>query len=156
MKTIAYFSLILGLASCGNPSLSGVPQSTLYETVRLFVDSVGTTMTNAPAIGTELTNNSSRAYVDLTNFVSARGQFSSSLTSTLVTCRIEYSIDDGNNWNTLVSDFAASTVANAAAKSSFTTIPTQARREVLVRALIAGDGVLDPVIRFISLDLSGN
>ncbi len=156
MKTIAAILLLLAVSSCGNPSLSGVTQTTVYETVRVFMDNTGVTMTAAPAIGAEPANNVSRMYIDLTDYASARAQFISSLASALISCRIEYSLDDGSTWNTLVSNFAASAVASTANKSPFETIPTAARTDVLIRAVISGNGALNPIIRYISLDLRGS
>lgn len=155
------WTLPMFLAACGNPSLSGVPLALpdpkypVWESVRMLMDATGVTMTNAAAVGTEITNNNSRIYVDLTDFEQARGQFVSSLTSTVVNCRIEYSLNDGTDWVTLVPNWAASAVANTITKSAFATIPTEARTDVLLRALIVGDGVLDPIVRYISLDLKG-
>jgi hypothetical protein len=156
MKNIAYILLLLVAPSCGNPSLTGVAQTTAYETVRLFMDNTGVTMTAAPAIGAEPANNVSRTYVDLTYFSSARAQFTSSLANNIINCRIEYSLDDGSTWSTLVSNFAASAVAQTANKSNFETIPTAARTDVLVRGIIVGNGALNPIIRYISLDLKGS
>lgn len=171
MKPIFWFGLFL-LAACGNPSFTGLPvtedpdgetsetpadptEIPLYENVRLFMDSTGITMTNAAVIGTELTNNNSRIYVDLTDFTQVRGQFVSSLTSATVYCRIEYSLNDGGAWATLVPNFVASTSANITSKSAFVTIPDAARTDVLLRALIGGDGVLDPIVRYVGVDLKG-
>ncbi len=154
-------SLPLLLAACGNPSLSGVPLALpdpLYPTylnVRMFGDNTGVTMTAAPVGGTELTNNVSRMYLDMTDFQQVRGQFVSTLTSTVINCRIEYSLDDGSNWLTLVPNFAASSSANITAKSPYNEIPADARTDVLVRALIVGNGALNPIIRYVGLDLMG-
>ena len=173
MKTLL-FSLMFVLAACGKPELSGIPSLVLpdgsipeedtpatptiipfWESVRLFMDATGATMTNAVAIGAEIPNNNSRMYLDLTDFTQVRAQFISSLTSSVVACRIEYSLNDGGVWNTLVPNFSAGTLANVANKSAFVTIPDAARTDVLVRALIAGDGALDPIVRYIGLDLKG-
>jgi hypothetical protein len=151
--------LLLFISGCGNPSLSGVVTTstpTYFDTYRLFSDSVGITMTNAAAVGTEISTNLSRSYVDFTAYPQVRAQFASSLGTAAVLCRIEYSTNDGTSWSTLVSDFASSTTVNGSTKSSWATVPTAARGDVLVRAMIVGDGVLDPVIRYVSLDVSTN
>ncbi len=156
-------SLPFLLTACGNPSLSGVPipavvpdpEYSVFESVRIFTDAAGVTMTAAPIGGNELTNNVSRLYVDLTDFQTVRGQFVSSLTSAVINCRIEYSLDDGGIWATLVPNFAASTSANITAKSAYIEIPSEARTDVLIRALIVGNGALNPIIRYVGIDLKG-
>jgi hypothetical protein len=153
MKKVAILVLLLLTSSCGNPSLTGT--TTLWESYRIFNDAAGVTMTNAAAAGAEIPSSASRAYVDLTNFYYVRAQFTSSLGSTTINCRIEYSLNSGASWNTLVPNFAASASAFDANKSDFAVIPSDARGDVLVRALIVGNGVLDPVIGYVGIDLKG-
>ena len=137
---------------CGGPSVEYAGQLSVPETVlTLFSDAVGVTMTNAAVAGTELTGNISRTYLDLSTYSMVRGQFASSLTSTLVNCRIEYSLDNGTSWSTLIPNFAASIVANAHNNSPWTNIPSSAKTGVLLRALIVGNGVLDPVIKYVRI-----
>lgn len=147
---------LLAASGCGNTTVEGllateVDSSGLFFTV--FQDATGVTMTNAAVAGTEITSNVSRAYADLTGFAEARAQFSSSLTSATINCRIEFSIDNGGSWSVLVPNFAASTTANANSKSAWVTIPSNAATEVLLRAMIVGNGVLDPVIRYVRVEV---
>ncbi|MBK9295072.1 MAG: hypothetical protein IPM57_11650 [Oligoflexia bacterium] len=153
-KIFLIITLTLMHVGCGNPSVEYNPSggsSHPEKVFTLFSDTTGVTMTNAPAIGSEITNNMSRAYVDLATFSQVRGQFSNSLATTLVFCRLEYSLDDGTNWDTLVSDFASNGVANGHAYSDWAEIPSAAKANVLVRAVIVGNGVLDPIIRHVRL-----
>lgn len=117
--------------------------------ITLFSDATGVTMTNAAVAGTEPANNISRTVVSLPLATQVRAHFASSLTSATVRLRIEYSLNSGSNWLPLVPEFAASTSANANSLSPWSNIPTDARTTVLLRALVLGDGVLDPVIRYI-------
>ncbi|MCC6277226.1 MAG: hypothetical protein IT289_04845 [Oligoflexia bacterium] len=144
------------MTACGNPSVEYNPEgstsSDIPETVlTLFSDAAGVTMTNAAAAGTELTGNISRAYIDLSSYTMIRGQFSSSLASATINCRIEYSTNNGGSWSTLVPNFAAAAVANAHNNSAWVEIPDAAKTGVLLRALTVGDGVLDPIIKYVRI-----
>jgi hypothetical protein len=146
----------LVITACGNPSVEYSPESSessgIPETVlTLFSDSAGVTMTNAAAAGTELTGNISRAYIDLSTYTMIRGQFSSSLASAVINCRIEYSLNNGGSWSTLVPNFTAAAVANAHNNSAWIAIPEAAKTGVLLRALTVGDGVLDPIIKYVRI-----
>ena len=152
-------SVCLGasLVGCGSASVEGLTATTVtdpnVELFTLFQDATGVTMTNAAAAGTEISSNVSRAYVDLTGYTEARGQFSSSLTSALVNCRVEFSLDNGTSWSVLIANFAATTVANSNSKGSWGDIPSNAQTGVLLRAVILGNGVLDPVIRYVRVEV---
>jgi hypothetical protein len=154
---IAATATCLAFSGCGNPSVEYNPQTEtstiepISETT-LFSDAVGITMTNAAAAGTEPSGNISRASIDLTSYSMIRAQFASSLNSALIFCRIEYSLNSGGAWSTLISNFAAAAVVDAHNVSSWATIPTAAKANVLLRAVIVGNGVLDPVIRYVRLE----
>ncbi len=160
MKKVFHFAFLITFGyfavGCGDPSVeyqqateTSAPQQVFV--MSLFSDAAGITMTNAAAAGTELAGNVSRAHIDFSAFTMVRAHFASSLTSATVACRIEYSTNNGSSWATLISNFAASTSANANNNSSWTSIPTGARGEILLRALIVGDGALDPIIKYVRL-----
>ena len=161
-RAIALLSAVLTLACApGGPSTTFSAEEASEESsqspdepefsLTLFSDATGITMTNATALGTEPANNVSRAAVSLPQASQVRAHFASSLTWTTIRLRIEYSLNAGTSWTTLVPEFAASSSANANSTSDWSNIPEEAKTTVLLRALILGDGVLDPVIRYIRL-----
>ncbi len=157
-KQVATACLTLTMLSgCGDATISGLSEDTVTEPdvvlFSIFQDATGVTMTNAAALGTEITSNVSRAYVDLTGYSEARGQFTSSLTSAVVNCRVEFSLDNGTSWSVLIPNFAASTVANSNSRGVWGEIPSNAQSSVLLRAVIVGNGVLDPVIRYVRVEV---
>lgn len=151
-KLLSFLMGVLMLSSCGDPSVQYDPATGIQEIVStLFSDGTGVTMTNAAVAGTEITNYVSRAYIDLSSYTMVRAQFASSLTSALINCRIEYSLNNGSTWSTLIPNFAASTTANANNNSSWVAIPSDANSGILVRAMIVGNGSLDPIIRYVRM-----
>ena len=159
-----WFALSILLVSCGKAtvdtsrlvqttatSAASESETSVEKVVTLFSDATGATMTNCAAIGTEIPNVVSRMTVDFTGASMVRAQFASSLTSALIFVRIEYSTDGGSTWSDLVDDFAAGTVANQMNVSAWTSIAGIAQASVIVRAVIVGNGVLDPVIRFVRI-----
>ena len=120
----------------------------------LLATDVGPLVSNAPAIGIELPLNVSRSRVDLTGFTQARLQYSVDQASALISMRIEYSTDSGTSWQAtpLVAAVTAVATANANSAGSFVALPGGVG-DVLVRAVIAGNGMLDPRVRYVRLDL---
>lgn len=148
---------LLQLTSAGAlPALDGSALTGVsggYRSVTLLSDALGAAI--APiAIGSELQGLVTRRTVDLTGAAQVRAQFASSLTSTAIKCRIEFSTDDGSSWNAapLVPDFAAGASADKNSRSAWSALPGPANADVLVRAIILGDGVQAPTIRYIELD----
>lgn len=155
MRMIWLVLLLPWIGGCGNSTVEGIltDEASSGMLFTIFQDATGVTMTNAAVAGTEISSNASRAYVNLTGFTEARGQFSSSLTSAVVQCRIEFSLDNGGSWSVLVPSFAASTTANAASGGTWADIPNNGATDVLLRAVIVGNGVLDPVIRYVRVEV---
>lgn len=127
-----------------------------FDGYALLRDAVGVTMTNAAAAGTEITNLVSRRTVDLTGRTNARGQFAHSLNSATVKLRLDFSTDNCGTWNAtpLVASFGAAVGANNNQTSAFAAIPAAAKTSVCVRAVIIGDGVLDPVVTHVDMDVN--
>ncbi len=127
----------------------------IYRGFAMLRDAAGVTMTNAPTGGAEITNLTSRTKIDLTNITYARAQFAHSLNSPLIKLRIDFSTDNCATWNAtpLVPSFGSAVGANNNQTSAFNAIPTSAKTEVCVRAVITGNGSLDPVIRYIGIDI---
>ena len=122
--------------------------------IPLVADATGVTMTNAAVAGTEFPNNVSRVQVDLAAYSSIRAHFASSLTSSVIGLRIEYSLNSGSTWTTLVPQFQAGSTANQNNTSAWTSLSASAQTDVLLRALVVGDGVLDPVIRYVRIGIA--
>jgi len=118
-------------------------------------DAAGVKMTNASAAGAEITNLVSRAKIDLTGMTSARAQFAHSLNSATIKLRVDFSTDGCVTWNAtpLVPSFGSAVNANNNQTSAFNAIPTAAKTDVCVRAVIIGNGALDPVIRYVGIDI---
>lgn len=89
-----------------------------------------------PVFGVELNN--SRRFVDLYNRTRCRVQFNS---SGAISVRVEYSLDFGNTWTTLLSEGSYS--GTNPYVSSWTTLPEEVQaNDVLLRTLGIGSGVL--------------
>lgn len=154
MKKSILACLVL-IAGCGNPTLEGIPEvepDPVFPLMQQFNFATAVTMTNAAVIGTEVPT---RMYIDFSSYSTIRAQFVASTASALVQMRFEYSTNDGGAWSTLIPTLTASAVANTAVKSSYIDIPDDAKREVLVRALVIGNGVLDPICG-VTLDVAGS
>jgi len=114
-------------------------------------------MTNAASNGgTEITNLVSRRQIDFTGMTNVRAQFAHSLNSATVKLRIDFSTSSCAAFNAipLVSAFGAAVGANNIQTSSFATIPTAAKTDVCARAVIIGNDTLDPIVRYITLDVN--
>lgn len=68
--------------------------------------------------------------------------------------RIEYSTDNGTSWQAtpLVGPVTAVATANANSAGTFVALPG-GLGDVLVRAVVVGNGMLDPRVRYVRLDL---
>ena len=89
--------------------------------------------------GTELSN--SRRIVDLFGFEASRVQFQASAT---ISVRVEYSLDGGATWNTLIAE--GTEYGGNPYVSEWQTMPPEALdNDVLIRALAIGFGLLTSV-----------
>ena len=113
-------------------------------------------MTNAASGGIEITNLVSRRQIDFSGKTNVRAQFAHSLNSATVQLRIDFSTSSCAAFNAapLVSAFGAAVGANNIQNSSFAAIPAEAKTDVCVRAVIIGNGALDPIVRYITLDVN--
>lgn len=138
-----------GWKNCDTAGAGG----TTFQSYSLLRDAVGVTMTNAASGGTEITNLVSRSQIDFTGMTNVRAQFAHSLNSATIKLRIDFSTSSCAAFNAmpLVSAFGAAVGADNIQTSSFAVIPTAAKADVCVRAVIIGNGVLDPIVRYITL-----
>ena len=114
-------------------------------------------MTNAASYaGTEITNLVSRSQIDFTGMTNVRAQFAHSLNSATIKLRIDFLTSSCASFNAipLVSAFGAAVGANNIQTSTFASIPAATKTDVCVRAVIIGNGTLDPVVRYITLDVN--
>ena len=104
-------------------------------------------MTNAPAGGLEPPGQVSRAQLDLRNVTHVVGQSLLSVAPhTSGAVRFEYSVNGGGAWSTLV-DMGTGYTTNTLKISALTTVPAAAKiATCLVRVVVTGDGVVDPVL----------
>ena len=133
----------------GPPGPAGASGGVQFVT--LLADAVGPTVTDASILGSEPALNCTRRKVVLTSATDYRAQFSASTNSAAVKLRLQYSTDQ-LIWNNLGSDLAAAATANALNVGGWEQVPAGAKADVFLRALIVGDGVLDPIVRFIAME----
>jgi hypothetical protein len=105
------------------------------------------TLTNAPSGGLEPTGQVSRLQLDLRNAANVVGQvLFSTVPHTTGAARFEYSVNGGANWATLV-NMGTGHTANTLKISSPTAVPEAAKiATCLVRVVVTGDGVVDPIM----------
>ena len=115
------------------------------------------TYTNAPAGGLEPAGQQSRVQADLRNTVNVVGQALFSVVPHAASGKLvfQYSTDGGSNWATLL-DMAISYSANVLKISAATAVPANAKVVAcLIRVLVIGDGVVDPVLQKAQLMFQG-
>ena len=113
-------------------------------------------MTNASPGGTEITNLVSRKKIDFTNITNVRAQFAHSLNNPTIKLRIDFSTDNCVTWEAtpLVAAFGFNVGANNNQTSAYSPVPVAAKNHVFVRAVMIGNGALDPVARYIEIDVN--
>lgn len=127
----------------GNPGIQGPVQFLVP-----LVVSASAALTNAPTAGSEPASQISRESVDLRNTTNAvvTALFSVAPAAAGV-CRVEYSINAGSSWATLA-DSGAPALANILKIGASTPVPAAAKTATtLLRVLVTGDGVADPVLQ---------
>lgn len=104
-------------------------------------------LTNAPAAGTEVPNQQSRAVVDLRGVVNAVVQATFSVIPAAAgTCRVEYSVNAGGTWAALATS-GSPHVANVMKVGALTAVPAAAQvQQCWLRIVVTGDAVADPVL----------
>lgn len=106
------------------------------------------TYTNAPVGGLEPAGQQSRVQLDLRSTVNVVGQaLFSVVPSAAGVLRFEYSTNGGGAWSTLL-DMGASYTLNVLKISAATAVPAGAKIvNALIRVVVTGDGVVDPVVQ---------
>lgn len=108
------------------------------------------TYTNAPAGGLEvLTGGGSRVKVDLRNVERVVGEVVTSVIPHATgTVRFEYSLNDGGSWDPLLDMLTGGYSVDGLKVSAPGTIPAAAKTSsTLLRVVVTGDGVVDPVVQ---------
>ena len=106
------------------------------------------TYTNAAAAGTEPAGQQSRVQADLRGAVNVVGQCLFSVIPHAASGKLhfQYSTDGGSNWNTLLDMGTGGYSANVLKISAATAVPAGAKViNALIRVIVHGDGVVDPV-----------
>jgi hypothetical protein len=125
-----------------HPGGSATPQ------FQLIVIANPITYTNAAAGGTEPAGQQSRVQVDLRGAVNVVGQCLFSVIPHAASGKLhfQYSTDGGSNWNTLLDMATGGYSANVLKVSAATAVPAGAKVvNALIRVIVHGDGVVDPV-----------
>jgi hypothetical protein len=116
------------------------------------------TYTNAPAGGLEPAGQQSRVQADLRNTVNVVGQCLFSVIPHAASGKLhfQYSTDGGSNWATLLDMATGGYSANTLKISAATAVPANAKVvNCLIRVLVHGDGVVDPVCQKAQLMFQG-
>ncbi len=116
------------------------------------------TYTNAPAGGLEPAGQQSRVQSDLRNTVNVVGQCLFSVIPHAASGKLhfQYSTDGGSNWNTLLDMATGGYSANVLKVSAATAVPAGAKIvNALIRVIVHGDGVVDPVLQKACLFFQG-
>jgi Collagen triple helix repeat (20 copies) len=105
------------------------------------------TLTNAPSGGLEVSAQASRVAVDLRSTTHVVGDaLFSVIPHTSGFVRFEYSVNGGGAWSTLLA-MTTTYVTNTLKVSSVTAVPAGARvADVILRVVVTGDGVVDPIL----------
>lgn len=130
------------------------PPSALQSYVLLTPNAL--TFTNAPAGGLEVTTTGgTRAQVDLRTAVNVVGQVIFSVVPHAASglARFEYSVDDGGAWAPLVDLGTGGYAANAPKVSASVAVPSEAKiATCLLRLVVTGNGIVDPVLQKAALN----
>lgn len=106
------------------------------------------TYTNAVAGGTEPAGQQSRVQADLRSAVNVVGQCLFSVIPHAASGKLhfQYSTDGGSNWSTMLDMGIGGYTANVLKISAATAVPAGAKIvNALIRVIVHGDGVVDPV-----------
>jgi len=117
---------------------------------QLFMVPDGMLIENAAVTGTEPPGAVGRRVMDLKDVQAIRVQFAHNLADTLVRVRLEYLATSG--WLPLIPDSGDLVAAWEPQASLWYAPPKFLPDRVTVRALILGDGAIDPRILFITVE----
>jgi hypothetical protein len=137
-----------------NPS----PQSLLLPNVNqiLFFQTSGVVVENpglaSGGLAKEIPNRMSRRTIDLTKKGAIRLQWAHTLQSAAIKIRLEYQPAGRDIWRVLVPFFGADLTPYANQTSGWYGIAHEDKKELFVRIMVEGDGVLDPAITYVEVD----
>jgi hypothetical protein len=137
-----------------NPS----PSSLLLPNVNqiLFFHSSGVLVENpglaSAGAALEIPNRMSRRTIDLTKKGAIRLQWAHTLQSAAIKIRLEYQPAGMTIWRVLVPFFGADLTPYANQTSGWYGIAAEDTKELFVRVMVEGDGVLDPGITYVEVD----
>ena len=138
--------------------LSPSPQSLLLPNVNqiLFFQTAGVVVENpglaSGGLAKEIPNRMSRRTIDLTKKGAIRLQWAHTLQSAAVKVRLEYQPAGRDIWRVLVPFFGADLTPYANQTSGWYGIASEDKKELFVRVVVEGDGVLDPAITYVEVD----
>lgn len=115
----------------------------------LFFNNEGVLVENANSL--EVPNRASRRVIDLTGKQAIRAQFAHSIADTAIGLSIQYR--RANDWYDLIPRFGDAVAAWANQTSGWYAVPAfENSYDFTIRAIIHGDGVLDPRVTYVELD----
>ena len=138
--------------------LSPSPQSLLLPNVNqiLFFQTAGVVVENpglaSGGLAKEIPNRMSRRTIDLTKKGAIRLQWAHTLQSAAIKVRLEYQPAGTTFWRVLVPFFGADLAPYANQTSGWYGIASEDKKELFVRIMVEGDGVLDPAITYVEVD----
>tara|TARA_R110000823_G_scaffold308911_3_gene432784 strand:+ start:762 stop:1163 length:402 start_codon:yes stop_codon:yes gene_type:complete len=129
--------------------LPNVNQILFFQTSGVVVENPGLA---SGGLAKEIPNRMSRRTIDLTKKGAIRLQWAHTLQSAAVKVRLEYQPAGRDIWRVLVPFFGADLTPYANQTSGWYGIASEDKKELFVRIMVEGDGVLDPAITYVEVD----
>ena len=121
----------------------------------LFFDNDGIVLTDpgSPGSGGAAVVNASRRAMNFTNKQAVRVQWAHTLESADIKLGLEFYRSSTSSWLTLITPEGAAVPPRQTQTSTWYGIPSEDRSDsFLIRAVVHGDGALDPGITFVEVD----
>ncbi len=138
--------------------LNGAPSSLLKPNINqiLFFQTAGVTVENpglsAGGFAKEIPNRMSRRTIDLTHKGAIRIQWAMNIQSPDIRLQLEYQPAGTSIWRVLVPFFGADVAPYANHTSGWYGLAPDDTKELFVRVVVEGNGILDPGITYVEVD----
>ncbi|MGI0011844.1 MAG: hypothetical protein ACREBU_00160 [Nitrososphaera sp.] len=103
--------------------------------------------------GKEFSNGISRRMLDVSGRQAIRVQFAHNQFSEAIKLAMDFSPDNGASWLGLTPPFGEERQANDNQSGPWYAIPQGYGNQILIRAIVYGDGILSPAFRYVILDV---
>jgi hypothetical protein len=141
----------MGFLNAAQKSLlkPNVNQILFFQTAGVVVENPGLA---SGGLAKEIPNRMSRRTIDLTGKGAIRLQWAHTLQSAAIKVRLDYQTTGSTAWYVLIPFFGADTTPYANQTSPWYGLAFEDQKEILVRVMVEGDGVLDPGITYVEVD----